>query len=62
VVVESKLRDPLVGDTTYRLSQIRRTPPDASLFAVPADYTVESMPPPGPGVAKFKAVAPPEAR
>jgi hypothetical protein len=58
VVVESKLRDPLVGDTTYRLSQIRRTPPDASLFAVPADYTIESMPPPGAGVAKFKAVAP----
>lgn len=39
VVVSSTHNDPMIGQTTYRLEQIDRAEPDASLFAVPADYT-----------------------
>lgn len=39
-VVMSKHSDPWSGETTYTLTNIRRTEPDASLFAVPSDYTV----------------------
>jgi hypothetical protein len=39
VVVSSTHRDPMMGDTSYKLEQITRTEPDAALFAVPADYT-----------------------
>ena len=39
VVVSSTHRDPMMGDTSYKLEQISRTEPDAGLFAVPADYT-----------------------
>ena len=38
VVVSSTHNDPMIGQTTYRLEQINRAEPDASLFAVPADY------------------------
>lgn len=44
VVISSTHRDPLAGDTTYRLEQIRRAEPDSSLFAVPADYTKTELP------------------
>ena len=44
VVVASTHRDPLAGDTNYRLEQISRTEPDASLFTVPADYTTTELP------------------
>ncbi len=46
VVVESLHSDPMVGETTYRLSGIRQGEPDAALFRVPANYTTEQMPPP----------------
>lgn len=39
-VVMSKHSDPWSGETTYALTNIQRTEPDASLFAVPSDYTV----------------------
>ncbi len=39
VVVSSTHRDPMMGDTTYRLEQISRAEPAPSLFTVPADYT-----------------------
>ena len=39
-VVISKHSDPWSGDTTYTLTNIQRAEPDASLFAVPPDYTV----------------------
>lgn len=39
-VVMSKHSDPWSGETTYTLTNIQRTEPDASLFAVPSDYTV----------------------
>lgn len=39
-VVMSKRSNPWSGDTTYTLTNIQRSEPDASLFAVPSDYTV----------------------
>ena len=39
-VVMSKHSDPWSGETTYTLTNIQRTEPAASLFAVPSDYTV----------------------
>ena len=38
-VVLSKRSDPWSGETTYTLTSIKRTEPDASLFTVPSDYT-----------------------
>ena len=43
VVVSSTHNDPMIGETTYRLEQINRAEPDAALFAVPADYTRNSL-------------------
>lgn len=40
IVVLSKRNDPRIGESTYTVSNISRTAPDASLFQVPADYTV----------------------
>jgi hypothetical protein len=45
-VVMSKHSDPLVGETTYRLTNISRGEPARSLFEVPADYTIKEMPAP----------------
>jgi len=39
-VVVSKRSDPWSGETTYTLTNIQRVEPEASLFAVPSDYTV----------------------
>lgn len=36
-----KHSDPMMGDTVYQLTNIQRTEPDASLFQVPADYTIK---------------------
>ena len=36
VVVEATYRDPRAGETRYKLREIRRNEPDASLFEVPA--------------------------
>jgi hypothetical protein len=41
VVLLSRVQDPLNGDTTFRLSQIQRQEPAATLFAVPAGYRLE---------------------
>jgi len=46
VVVYSRRADPRFGDTIYRLTNITRAEPDASLFEVPADYKLEHMKPP----------------
>lgn len=48
--VFSKSSDPRFGETTYRLSNIRRAEPPADLFQVPADYRIEELPAPGAGV------------
>lgn len=39
--VMSKRSDPTSGETTFRLTNIRRGDPDASLFQVPSDYTIK---------------------
>ena len=40
MVVMSKRANPWSGESTYTLTNIQRTEPAASLFAVPSDYTV----------------------
>jgi hypothetical protein len=45
-VVMSKHSDPRMGESVYRLTNINRAEPDASLFAVPADYTIKQGPGP----------------
>jgi len=48
-VVLSLHKDPRMGETTYRLSNIQRTEPSPSLFEVPEGYTViepRAFPPP----------------
>jgi hypothetical protein len=39
-VVMIRRSDPRTGETVFTLSNIQRTEPDASLFQVPADFTV----------------------
>jgi len=40
MVVMSKRSDPRIGETSYTVTNIRRSEPAASLFTVPSDYTV----------------------
>jgi len=40
MVVMSKRSDPRIGETSYAVTNIQRSEPAASLFAVPSDYTV----------------------
>ena len=40
VLVMSKHNDPRMGETTYRLTNVSRSEPPASLFQVPAEYKV----------------------
>jgi hypothetical protein len=40
VVILSKNNDPRNGENTFRIENLSRTPPDATLFSVPSDYTV----------------------
>lgn len=44
VVVLGKRNDPRVGDITYRLVNLKRGDPPASLFEVPADYRIDGEP------------------
>ena len=46
IVVKSTRSDPRFGTTTYTVTNIQKTEPDASLFTTPADYTVKEG---GPG-------------
>ena len=59
VAVASTHHDPMLGDTNYRLTQISRTEPDASLFKVPADYTKQEVPGPNVHIQTFEAPLPP---
>ena len=58
MVVRSTRNDPRFGETTYTLTNLQRQEPDASLFTVPADYTVNT---PGRGkrLEGFAIPAPP---
>jgi hypothetical protein len=44
VLVMSKAEDPRMGVTTYRLTNIQRAEPPASLFEIPAEYTIKDQP------------------
>jgi hypothetical protein len=44
MVIKSTRNDPMTGDNIYQLINIRRTEPPASLFQVPADYTIKESP------------------
>jgi hypothetical protein len=44
-VVMTRHSDPRFGETVYRLTNISRTEPNASLFQVPADYKITDAPP-----------------
>lgn len=39
--VKTTRSDPRMGDTVMQLTEIKRAEPDASLFQVPADYTIK---------------------
>jgi hypothetical protein len=41
-VIFTRRSDPRFGETTYRLTDIKRAEPPASLFEVPADYRIET--------------------
>jgi hypothetical protein len=59
MVVMSKRSDPRFGDTTYTLTNVQRQEPAASLFTVPADYTVQQGGMGHHGMRKFKQTVPP---
>jgi hypothetical protein len=40
LMVLTKSNDPRSGENTFRINNLSRTPPDAKLFQVPADYTI----------------------
>jgi hypothetical protein len=42
IVLKSTRTDPRFGTTTYTVTNVQRTEPAATLFAVPAEYTVET--------------------
>jgi len=58
VVVKSTRTDPRFGTTTYTLTNIQRAEPSASLFTVPADYTVQQGGPGAHGGRSLRVPAP----
>jgi hypothetical protein len=46
IVLRSKLTNPRFGDTAYEVTKIDRDEPAPSLFEVPSDYKVVTMPTP----------------
>jgi hypothetical protein len=59
MVVMTKRSDPRSGDTVFQMTSIARTEPAASLFQVPADYTVAQMNPHVRGAARVSGPPPP---
>ena len=58
--VMSKRSDPWSGETTYTLTNIQRSEPDAALFAVPSDYSVtQRHPRAGRRMGRFQGAPPP---
>jgi hypothetical protein len=60
MVVMTKRSDPRSGETTFQMTSIARTEPAASLFQVPADYTVAQMNPHVRGAARMAGPPAPE--
>ncbi|HEY6214837.1 MAG TPA: hypothetical protein VIW45_21230 [Vicinamibacterales bacterium] len=48
VLVLTEHKDPRTGDSTYKLTNINRSDPPASLFEVPSDYTIRDT-----GIRRF---------
>jgi hypothetical protein len=46
LVVLTKMSDPRTGESTTRLANLSQSEPDAALFQVPADYSVQDTPQP----------------
>jgi hypothetical protein len=44
IVIASDSKDPRSGDTTFRMTDLKRTEPDHSLFVVPAGYRIDRQP------------------
>lgn len=63
LIVYSKHSDPRYGDQTYRLTNISRSEPDPSVFAVPTEYKVltEGYAPAAGSVYKITAATPAKA-
>jgi len=59
IVVMSKHSDPRFGDTTYTLTKIQRSEPNAALFVVPSDYSVTQGGPGHHGMMQRQPLAPP---
>ena len=64
IVLKSTRTDPRFGTTTYTVNNIQRTEPAASLFTVPADFTVKTGGPAlrrgGPGGPPAELPPPPD--
>jgi hypothetical protein len=60
--VMTKTSDPRTGTTVTQLTNINRSEPDASLFLVPADYSVRQTPGPGMGPRGRGPGTPPPAQ
>jgi hypothetical protein len=58
-IVMSKRSDPWSGETTYTLTNIQRAEPNATLFAVPPDYTVTQGRGPGGRMRRHQVPPPP---
>jgi hypothetical protein len=61
IVVKSTRTDPRFGQTTYTLTNLQRTEPAATLFAVPGGYTVQAAKPRMHGARRGPGGAPPAA-
>ena len=44
IVIMARHSHPRVGETVYRLTNLSRSEPDASLFRVPGDYNIHEFP------------------
>jgi hypothetical protein len=61
IVLKTSRNDPMSGQTSYVVTSIQRTEPAASLFTVPADYTVQAGTPHVRGMARRGPDGPPPA-
>ena len=61
IVVKTSRNDPMSGQTSYAVTSIQRTEPAASLFTVPADYTVQAGKPHAHGMGRRGPGGPPPA-
>lgn len=57
VLVLSKRSDPRFGETVFRLTNIKRAEPDASLFQVPSGFTTQQE---QPGLMRMRHPEPPQ--